>query len=142
MNINEELKNKIIDFVKADYPIIGKHLSIKKCIQTITGNQESKIIIKGGKAYVIISDRELELIDIYCPDLKVPNASLLDEYATLTFANGKYLVEYYIDNDSMIGKISVYKEDENGYIIKGGKKYQFNTIIESQKIQEGISLDD
>ena len=85
-------------FREADYPNVGEHLLLKSCLETITGNPNSRIIVEDGKPFVMIGKRKFELIDLYCPDLKEPDAHLFDELAQLEFSRGRYIIIYYILN--------------------------------------------
>lgn len=115
MSIKEKLKEDIRTFQKADYPAPRKHMSLKRCIETITGNPESKISLRDGKAFINIGKREMELIHLYCPDFKDSSTFLFDEYAIIAFTYGKYLITYNLESDTEIGFITIDEENEKGY---------------------------
>lgn len=79
--MNKELKGKIQNFIKADYPRVGKHISLIECLKTIT--KDSIFKLEDESISVLINNREFELIDVYCPDLKEPNSFLWDESAKI-----------------------------------------------------------
>lgn len=115
MSIKEKLKEDIRTFQKADYPAPRKHMSLKRCIETITGNPESKITLRDGKAFINIGKREMELIHLYCPDFKDSSTFLFDEYAIIALTYGKYLITYNLESDTEIGFITIDEENEKGY---------------------------
>ena len=115
MSIKEKLKEDIRSFQKADYPALSQHMSLKRCIETITGNPESKITLRDGKAFINIGKREMELIHLYCPDFKDSSTFLFDEYAIIAFTYGKYLITYNLESDTEIGFITIDEENEKGY---------------------------
>ena len=115
MSIKEKLKEDIRTFQKADYPAPRKHMSLKRCIETITGNPESKISLRDGKAFINIGKREMELIHLYCPDFKDSSTFLFDEYAIIALTYGKYLITYNLESDTEIGFITIDEENEKGY---------------------------
>ena len=49
--MNKELKGKIQNFIKADYPRVGKHISLIECLKTIT--KDSIFKLESWKAYII-----------------------------------------------------------------------------------------
>ena len=126
MSIKEKLKEDIRTFQKADYPAPRKHMSLKRCIETITGNPESKISLRDGKAFINIGKREMELIHLYCPDFKDSSTFLFDEYAIIAFTYGKYLITYNLESDTEIGFITIDEENEKGYT---GKNYMMKDVI-------------
>ena len=115
MSIKEKLKEDIRSFQKADYPAPRKHMSLKRCIETITGNPESKITLRDGKAFINIGKREMELIHLYCPDFKDSSTFLFDEYAIIALTYGKYLITYNLESDTEIGFLTIDEENEKGY---------------------------
>ena len=130
MNIDKKLREEIRRFQKADYPGPGQHISLRKCIETITGNPESKITLRDGKAFINIGKREFELIHVYCPDFKDPNTFLFDEYAIVALIHGKYLITYNLESDTKIGHITIDEENEKGYMpYETGKKYMLKDVI-------------
>ena len=96
--MNEELKGKIQNFAKADYPRVGEHISLIECLKTIT--KDSSFKLEDESISVLINNREFELFDVYCPDLKEPNSFLWDESAKIYLKNGKYVIEYSFDYTS------------------------------------------
>lgn len=90
-------------------------MSLKRCIETITGNPESKITLRDGKAFINIGKREMELIHLYCPDFKDSSTFLFDEYAIIALTYGKYLITYNLESDTEIGFITIDEENEKGY---------------------------
>lgn len=130
MSIKEKLKEDITTFQKADYPAPRKHMSLKRCIETITGNPESKISLRDGKAFINIGKREMELIHLYCPDFKDSSTFLFDEYAIIAFTYGKYLITYNLESDTEIGFITIDEENEKGYTAyETGKNYMMKDVI-------------
>lgn len=130
MSIKEKLKEDIRTFQKADYPAPRKHMSLKRCIETITGNPESKISLRDGKAFINIGKREMELIHLYCPDFKDSSTFLFDEYAIIAFTYGKYLIKYNLESDTEIGFITIDEENEKGYTAyETGKNYMMKDVI-------------
>ena len=130
MNIDKKLKGEIRRFQKADYPVPGQHISLKRCIETITGNPGSKITLRDGKAFINIGKREMELIHLYCPDFKDSSTFLFDEYAIIAFTYGKYLITYNLESDTEIGFITIDEENEKGYTAyETGKNYMMKDVI-------------
>lgn len=130
MSIKEKLKEDIRTFQKADYPAPRKHMSLKRCIETITGNPESKISLRDGKAFINIGKRKMELIHLYCPDFKDSSTFLFDEYAIIAFTYGKYLITYNLESDTEIGFITIDEENEKGYTAyETGKNYMMKDVI-------------
>ena len=130
MSIKEKLKEDIRTFQKADYPAPRKHMSLKRCIETITGNPESKISLRDGKAFINIGKREMELIHLYCPDFKDSSTFLFDEYAIIALTYGKYLITYNLESDTEIGFITIDEENEKGYTAyETGKNYMMKDVI-------------
>ena len=130
MSIKEKLKEDIRSFQKADYPAPRKHMSLKRCIETITGNPESKISLRDGKAFINIGKREMELIHLYCPDFKDSSTFLFDEYAIIALTYGKYLITYNLESDTEIGFITIDEENEKGYTAyETGKNYMMKDVI-------------
>lgn len=130
MSIKEKLKKDIRIFQNADYPAPRKHMSLKRCIETITGNPESKISLRDGKAFINIGKREMELIHLYCPDFKDSSTFLFDEYAIIAFTYGKYLITYNLESDTEIGFITIDEENEKGYTAyETGKNYMMKDVI-------------
>ena len=130
--MNKELKGKIQNFIKADYPRVGKHISLIECLKTIT--KDSIFKLEDESISVLINNREFELIDVYCPDLKEPNSFLWDESAKIYLKNGKYIIEYSFDYTSdEISKAIIYEENENGYIEIKGKKYRIISILDKEE---------
>ena len=130
MSIKEKLKEDIRTFQKADYPAPRKHMSLKRCIETITGNPESKISLRDGKAFINIGKREMELIHLYCPDFKDSSTFLFDEYAIIAFTYGIYLITYNLESDTEIGFITIDEENEKGYTAyETGKNYMMKDVI-------------
>lgn len=105
-------------------------MSLKRCIETITGNPESKISLRDGKAFINIGKREMELIHLYCPDFKDSSTFLFDEYAIIAFTYGKYLITYNLESDTEIGFITIDEENEKGYTAyETGKNYMMKDVI-------------
>ena len=130
MSIKEKLKEDIRTFQKADYPAPRKHMSLKRCIETITGNPESKISLREGRAFINIGKREMELIHLYCPDFKDSSTFLFDEYAIIALTYGKYLITYNLESDTEIGFITIDEENEKGYTAyETGKNYMMKDVI-------------
>lgn len=141
--MNEELRRSIKNFAEADYPRVGEHISLIKCLKTIT--KDPSFNLENESISVLINNREFELIDVYCPDLKEPNAFLWDESAKIYLKNGKYVIKYVFDDTS--GEISyafIYEENENGYIEKKGKNYRMISILDKEKARDidEVSPDD
>lgn len=141
--MNEELKRKIQNFAEADYPRVGEHISLIKCLKTIT--KDPSFNLENESISVLINNREFELIDVYCPDLKEPNAFLWDESAKIYLKNGKYVIEYVFDDTSdEISRAVIYEENENGYIEIKGKNYRMISILDKEKANDidEVSPDD
>lgn len=133
--MNEELKEKIKNFAKADYPRVGEHISLIECLKTIT--KDSSFKLEDESISVLINNREFELFDVYCPDLKEPNSFLWDESAKIYLKNGKYVIEYSFDYTSdEISKAIIYEGNENGYIEIKGKKYRIISILDKEKAKD------
>ena len=133
--MNEELKGKIQNFAKADYPRVGEHISLIECLKTIT--KDSSFKLEDESISVLINNREFELLDVYCPDLKEPNSFLWDESAKIYVKNGKYVIEYSFDYTSdKISKAIIYEGNENGYIEIKGKKYRIISILDKEKAKD------
>ena len=133
--MNEELKGKIQNFAKADYPRVGDHISLIECLKTIT--KDSSFKLEDESISVLINNREFELFDVYCPDLKEPNSFLWDESAKIYLKNGKYVIEYSFDYTSdEISKAIIYEGNENGYIEIKGKKYRIISILDKEKAKD------
>ena len=133
--MNEELKGKIQNFAKADYPRVGEHISLTECLKTIT--KDSSFKLEDESISVLINNREFELFDVYCPDLKEPNSFLWDESAKIYLKNGKYVIEYSFDYTSdEISKAIIYEGNENGYIEIKGKKYRIISILDKEKAKD------
>ena len=133
--MNEELKGKIQNFAKADYPRVGEHISLIECLKTIT--KDSSFKLEDESISVLINNREFELFDVYCPDLKEPNSFLWDESAKIYLKNGKYVIEYSFDYTSdEISKAIIYEGNENGYIKKKKKKYRIISILDKEKAKD------
>lgn len=133
--MNEELKGKIQNFAKADYPRVGEHISLIECLKTIT--KDSSFKLEDESISVLINNREFELFDVYCPDLKEPNSFLWDESAKIYLKNGKYVIEYSFDYTSdEISKVIIYEGNENGYIEIKGKKYRIISILDKEKAKD------
>ena len=133
--MNEELKEKIKNFAKADYPRVGEHISLIECLKTITNDPSFKL--EDESISVLINNREFELLDVYCPDLKEPNSFLWDESAKIYLKNGKYVIEYSFDYTSdEISKAIIYEGNENGYIEIKGKKYRIISILDKEKAKD------
>ena len=133
--MNEELKGKIQNFAKADYPRVGEHISLIECLKTIT--KDSSFKLEDESISVLINNREFELFDVYCPDLKEPNSFLWDESAKIYLKNGKYVIEYSFDYTSdEISQAIIYEGNENGYIEIKGKKYRIISILDKEKAKD------
>lgn len=133
--MNEELKGKIQNFAKADYPRVGEHISLIECLKTIT--KDSSFKLEDESISVLINNREFELFDVYCPDLKEPNSFLWDESAKIYLKNGKYVIEYSFDYTSdEISKAIIYEGNENCYIEIKGKKYRIISILDKEKAKD------
>ncbi len=133
--MNEELKGKIQNFAKADYPRVGEHISLIECLKTIT--KDSSFKLEDESISVLINNREFELFDVYCPNLKEPNSFLWDESAKIYLKNGKYVIEYSFDYTSdEISKAIIYEGNENGYIEIKGKKYRIISILDKEKAKD------
>lgn len=141
--MNEELKEQIQNFSRADYPRGGQHISLIECLKTITKNPNFEL---GDESITVsINNREFELFEVYCPDLKEPNAFLWDESAKIYLKNGKYVIEYSFDSTAdEISKATIYEVNEKGYIKIKDKKYKIISILDKEKAKETdeISLDD
>ena len=141
--MNEELKEKIKNFAKADYPRVGEHISLIECLKTIT--KDPSFNLEGESISVLINNRKFELIDVYCPDLKEPNSFLWDESAKIYLKNGKYVIEYIFDDTSdEISSAIIYEENENGYSEIKGKNYRMISILDKEKARDidEVSPDD
>lgn len=144
--MNEELRKlrrRIKNFAEADYPRVGKHISLIERLKTIT--KDPSFNLEGESISVLINNRKFELIDVYCPDLKEPNSFLWDESAKIYLKNGKYVIEYIFDDTSdEISSAIIYEENENGYIEKKGKKYRMISILDKEKARDidKVSPDD
>lgn len=141
--MNEELKRKIQNFAEADYPRVGENISLIKCLKTIT--KDPSFNLENESISVLINNREFELIDVYCPDLKEPNAFLWDESAKIYLKNGKYVIEYVFDDTSdEISRAVIYEENENGYFEIKGKNYRMISILDKEKARDidEVSPDD
>lgn len=141
--MNEELKRKIQNFAEADYPRVGEHISLIKCLKTIT--KDPSFNLENESISVLINNREFELIDVYCPDLKEPNAFLWDESAKIYLKNEQYVIEYIFDGKSdEISSAIIYEENENGYFEIKGKKYRMISILDKEKARDidEVSPDD
>lgn len=139
--MNEELKEKIRNFTKADYPRVGEHISLIECLKTIA--RDSILKLEDESISILINNREFELIHVYCPDLKEPNSFLWDESAKIYLKNGKYVIEYVFDDTSdEISRAIIYEGNENGYIEIKGKEYRIISILDKEKTKDGVSLDD
>ena len=141
--MNEELKGKIQNFAKADYPRVGEHISLIECLKTITNDPSFKL--EDESISVLINNREFELLDVYCPDLKEPNSFLWDESAKIYLKNEQYVIEYIFDGKSdEISSAIIYEENENGYFEIKGKKYRMISILDKEKARDidEVSPDD
>ncbi len=141
--MNEELKGKIQNFANADYPRVGEHISLIECLKTIT--KDPSFNLEDESISVLINNREFELLDVYCPDLKEPNSFLWDESAKIYLKNGKYVIEYSFDYTSdEISKAIIYEGNENGYIEIKGRKYRIISILDKEKARDidEVSPDD
>lgn len=141
--MNEELRRRIKNFAEADYPRVGEHISLIKCLKTIT--KDPSFNLENESISVLINNREFELIDVYCPDLKEPNAFLWDESAKIYLKNGKYVIKYVFDDTSdEISSAIIYEENENGYIEIKGKNYRMISILDKEKARDidEVSPDD
>ena len=133
--MNEELKGKIQNLANADYPRVGEHISLIECLKTIT--KDSSFKLEDESISVLINNREFELFDVYCPDLKEPNSFLWDESAKIYLKNGKYVIEYSFDYTSdEISKAIIYEGNENGYIEIKGKKYRIISILDKEQAKD------
>ena len=133
--MNEELRRRIKNFAEADYPRVGEHISLIECLKTIT--KDSSFKLEDESISVLINNREFELFDVYCPDLKEPNSFLWDESAKIYLKNGKYVIEYSFDYTSdEISKAIIYEGNENGYIEIKGKKYRIISILDKEKAKD------
>lgn len=142
-NINSELKEKIKKFNKADYPNVGEHISLVECLRIITKDPNFELDEETG--FITVNNRIFEIIDVDCPDLKVPNAFLFEGTAKICLKNGKYVIEYDFEyKANEISRAYIYKESEEGYIEIIDKKYEVMHILDKEKAKnvEGISLDD
>lgn len=144
--MNEELRKlrrRIKNFAEADYPRVGKHISLIECLKTIT--KDPSFNLEGESISVLINNRKFELIDVYCPDLKEPNSFLWDESAKIYLKNGKYVIEYIFDDTSdEISSAIIYEENENGYSEIKGKKYRPISFLDKKKANDidEVSPDD
>lgn len=152
--MNEELRRRIKDFAEADYPRVGEHISLIECLKTIT--KDPSFNLEGESTSVLINNREFELIDVYCPDLKKTNAFLWDESAKIYLKiyfknkNGMYVIEYVFDDTSdEISRAVIYEGNENGYIEIKGKKYRPIIFLDKKKANDikandidEVSIDD
>lgn len=144
--MNEELRKlrrRIKNFAEADYPRVGKHISLIECLKTIT--KDPSFNLEGESISVLINNRKFELIDVYCPDLKEPNSFLWDESAKIYLKNGKYVIEYIFDDTSdEISSAIIYEENENGYSEIKGKNYRMISILDKEKARDidEVSPDD
>lgn len=137
--MNEELRRRIKNFAEANYPRVGEHISLIECLKTITKDPSFNLEgeSKGESISVLINNREFELFDVYCPDLKEPNSFLWDESAKIYLKNGKYVIEYSFDYTSdEISKAIIYEGNENGYIEIKGKKYRIISILDKEKAKD------
>ena len=133
--MNEELRRRIKNFAEANYPRVGEHISLIECLKTITNDPSFKL--EDESISVLINNREFELLDVYCPDLKEPNSFLWDESAKIYLKNGKYVIEYSFDYTSdEISKAIIYEGNENGYIEIKGKKYRIISILDKEKAKD------
>ena len=133
--MNEELRRRIKNFAEANYPRVGEHISLIECLKTITNDPSFKL--EDESISVLINNREFELLDVYCPDLKEPNSFLWDESAKIYLKNGKYVIEYSFDYTSdEISKAIIYEGNENGYIEMKGKKYRIISILDKEKAKD------
>ena len=141
--MNEELKEKIKNFAKADYPRVGEHISLIECLKTIT--KDPSFNLEGESTSVLINNREFELIDVYCPDLGEANSFLWDESAKIYLKHGMYVIEYVFDDTSdEISRAVIYEGNENGYIEIKGKKYRPISFLDKKKANDidEVSPDD
>ena len=133
--MNEELRRRIKNFAEANYPRVGEHISLIECLKTIT--KAPSFNLEDESISVLINNREFELFDVYCPDLKEPNSFLWDESAKIYLKNGKYVIEYSFDYTSdEISKAIIYEGNENGYIEIKGKKYRIISILDKEKAKD------
>lgn len=145
--MNEELAGEIQNFNKADFPRVGAHMSLIKCLKTITKDPSFNLEgeSKGGSISVLINNREFKLIDVYCPDLGEANSFLWDESAKIYLKHGMYVIEYVFDDTSdEISRAVIYEGNENGYIEIKGKKYRMISILDKEKARDidEVSPDD
>ena len=141
--MNEELKGKIQNFAKADYPRVGEHISLIECLKTIT--KDPSFNLEGESTSVLINKRKFELHDVYCPDLGKANFFLWDESAKIYLKNEQYVIEYIFDGKSdEISSAIIYEENENGYFEIKGKKYRMISILDKEKARDidEVSPDD
>lgn len=143
--MNEELKEKIKNFAKADYPRVGEHISLIECLKTITNDPSFKLEDES----ISVNNREFELLDVYCPDLKEPNSCLWYESAKICLKKGNCVIKYFFEDTSdKISYAIIYEENENGYIEIQGKKYKTISILDKEnakdtaKAKDAVSLDD
>lgn len=136
--MNEELRKlrrRIKNFAEADYPRVGKHISLIECLKTIT--KDPSFNLEGESISVLINNRKFELIDVYCPDLKEPNSFLWDESAKIYLKHGMYVIEYVFDDTSdEISRAVIYEGNENGYIEIKGKNYRMISILDKEKARD------
>ena len=141
--MNEELRRRIKNFAEANYPRVGEHISLIECLKTITNDPSFKL--EDESISVLINNREFELFDVYCPDLKEPNSFLWDESAKIYLKNEQYVIEYIFDGKSdEISSAIIYEENENGYFEIKGKKYRMISILDKEKARDidEVSPDD
>lgn len=143
--MNEELKEKIKNFAKADYPRVGEHISLIECLKTITNDPSFKLEDES----ISVNNREFELLDVYCPDLKEPNSCLWYESVKICLKKGNCVIKYFFEDTSdKISYAIIYEENENGYIEIQGKKYKTISILDKEnakdtaKAKDAVSLDD
>lgn len=136
--MNEELRKlrrRIKNFAEADYPRVGKHISLIECLKTIT--KDPSFNLEGESISVLINNREFELIDVYCPDLGEANSFLWDESAKIYLKHGMYVIEYVFDDTSdEISRAVIYEGNENGYIEIKGKKYRPISFLDKKKAND------
>ena len=145
--MNEKLKREIENFAKADYPRVGKHISLIECLKTITNNPSFNL--EDESISVLINNREFELLDVYCPDLKELNSVLWGGSAKIYLKNGKYVIEYCFEYTSdEISYATIYEENENGNFEIQDLKYRIISILDKEKAKDAakakdeVSLDD
>ena len=141
--MNEELRRRIKNFAEADYPRVGEHISLIECLKTITNDPSFKL--EDESISVLINNREFELLDVYCPDLKEPNSCLWYESAKICLKKGNCVIKYFFEDTSdKISYAIIYEENENGYIEIQGKKYKTISILDKEKARDidEVSPDD